>query len=70
MAEIAKRYGTKHTKISTILHEHNIPIKKVRHKNRLLREDYFVNIDTEEKAYFLGLLLTDGSIIPDTKKQR
>ena len=70
MAEIAKRYGTKHTKISTILHEHNIPIKKVRHKNRLLREDYFANIDTEEKAYFLGLLLTDGSIIPDTKKQR
>ncbi len=27
-----------------------------------LQENYFENIDTEEKAYFLGLLLTDGNV--------
>lgn len=70
MAEIAKRYSTKHTKISAILHEHNIPIKKVRNKNRLLKEDYFSVIDTECKAYFLGLLLTDGSICKDAKGKK
>ena len=27
-----------------------------------LREDFFERIDTEEKAYFLGLLITDGNV--------
>lgn len=70
MAEIAKKYSTKHTQISVILHEHGVPIKKVRHKNRLLKENYFSVIDTEEKAYFLGLILTDGSIIKDRQEKR
>ena len=70
MAEIAKKYATKHTQISSILHAHKIPIKKVRHKNRLLKEDYFSEIDTEQKAYFLGLMLTDGAIVKDNKGER
>lgn len=70
MAEIAKRYATKHTQISSILHAHKIPIKKVRHKNRLLKEDYFSEIDTEQKAYFLGLMLTDGAVVKDNKGER
>lgn len=31
-------------------------------KNHNLNESYFENINTEEKAYFLGLLKTDGYI--------
>lgn len=32
-----------------------------------LREDYFESIDSEEKAYFLGLIITDGCICKPTK---
>ena len=36
---------------------------------RKIRDDFFENIDSEVKAYFLGLLIADGSIIrPKTKK--
>lgn len=33
-----------------------------RAKNRSINENYFSSIDTEEKAYFLGLMYTDGSV--------
>ena len=39
-------------------------------KNRLLKEDYFSEIDTEQKAYFLGLMLTDGAVVKDNKGER
>lgn len=29
-----------------------------------LREDYFATIDTEDKAYILGLIYSDGSMVP------
>ena len=39
-------------------------ISRGRHKKEIILEhDYFENIDTENKAYFLGLLLADGCII-------
>lgn len=30
--------------------------------NPYLKEDYFENIDTQEKAYFLGLIIADGNV--------
>ena len=30
--------------------------------------DFFENIDTEEKAYFLGLLTADGSVTLDSER--
>lgn len=33
--------------------------------NPNMKEDYFDNIDTEEKAYFLGLLISDGNVFTD-----
>lgn len=33
--------------------------------NPNLKEDFFDEIDTEEKAYFLGLLISDGNIFND-----
>lgn len=33
-------------------------------------EDYFKNIDNEEKAYFLGLICSDGSITYNENKYR
>lgn len=37
-------------------------VPQYRNKNRSLNENYFSTIDSEEKAYFLGLMYTDGSI--------
>nr|DAN04900.1 MAG TPA: endonuclease [Caudoviricetes sp.] len=37
-------------------------VHSYRHKNRDMNENYFEVIDSEEKAYFLGLLYTDGSV--------
>lgn len=47
--------------ISKILKENNVQIrdKKV---NLNLKENYFETINTEEKAYLLGLFFTDGSV--------
>ena len=33
-------------------------------------EDYFEQIDTEDKAYFLGFIYADGSVIYDNEKYR
>jgi len=33
-------------------------------------ENYFATIDTEDKAYFLGLLASDGCVINNTTTHR
>lgn len=34
-----------------------------------LKEDYFSNIDTEKKAYFLGIIITDGCVYKKNTRQ-
>lgn len=51
---------TFHT-ISDILEKNNIS-RNNKYKNLKLNENYFENIDTNDKAYFLGFMLTDGNI--------
>lgn len=67
--QIEKKYKSGHGNISRMLDEMGVK-KKLSKKNRLLKEDYFENIDCPEKAYYLGLLFTDGSINPDYKENR
>lgn len=64
-SEISRKYGAKPNTISKYLKLWGVEIKGNLSKNRLLKEDYFDKIDTPEKAYFLGLLLADGSVILD-----
>ncbi|HPX44804.1 MAG TPA: LAGLIDADG family homing endonuclease [Bacteroidales bacterium] len=40
--------------------------KQLNRKYTILHEDYFSKIDSHEKAYFLGLLMSDGYIATDT----
>lgn len=64
-------YHCRHEAIKAVLEKYEIPIKRRGlSKNRLAKEDYFDVIDTEEKAYFLGLMFTDGSIVLDKTKKR
>lgn len=68
-------YKSKPMSFSTVSEKFNIPIcavrkilkdcpiySKVRIFNPNLNESYFENIDTEAKAYFLGLIISDGNV--------
>jgi hypothetical protein len=61
--ECAKLCGLSYCSIFKILKRNNI---KPYSKNKLFspnfQEDYFETIDSEDKAYFLGLIMTDGCI--------
>lgn len=65
---LSEQYHCHYKTIKKILKENNIPtITHTRRKNLNLKEDFFECIDSEEKAYFLGLMLTDGNVYK-TKK--
>lgn len=66
---LARYYHCRDEAIRAVLIKNNIQIKKKGlSKNRLLKEDFFDTIDTEEKAYFLGLMFADGNVALDSKR--
>lgn len=71
LKKVAKKYRTNEQTLSKIFKENNIDIKKLnrygKHVYFNLNNRIFENIDTEEKAYWLGFILADGYI--DSKYQ-
>lgn len=68
-AMIAERYGCCITNISRRLKKVGIEVTRDFTKTRYSRKgrhkidiDFFKKIDTEEKAYFLGIMFSDGSV--------
>lgn len=61
LSKVGSIYGTKGATISIILKTMGVKIHTAR-VNRLFTHDYFENIDTEAKAYFLGLIVADGNV--------
>lgn len=59
---IAKYYGVHYNTIYSIFKRNNFAIRSYSYSNRkhYINENYFDNIDTQNKAYFLGLLFADG----------
>ncbi len=57
--ELATIYNYSTVTIRNILKRNKITIRKISYNHN---EDLFKNIDTEEKAYFLGLLYADGNV--------
>lgn len=59
---IANLYNVNSATILNVLHKNNIPIRdnNWEQKKYKLNIHYFDKIDTEDKAYFLGLLYADG----------
>lgn len=71
LAQIGKKYSAKGDTISKKLKEQGVTIRRGNiSKNRRLNENYFSVIDRPEKAYFLGLLFTDGNITLDKENIR
>lgn len=60
---VAKKFGLNYITVQRILSRNNIELKsKTKIFNKDLDEHFFENIDCEEKAYLLGLLITDGNV--------
>lgn len=69
LSVLEEKYSLSHPTISKILK--GVPkYKKARIFNPDLNEHFFENIDCEEKAYFLGLLISDGNVFVDTASNR
>lgn len=60
--EIGKELKCSYTILRNIFKRNGIIKTAHNFKNHNIIYDYFSNIDCEEKAYFIGLLFTDGSI--------
>lgn len=59
--QVAKEIGCSQNTVVRLLKEHNILRRKPSsHRTHTFNYNYFDLIDTEEKAYFLGLLWADG----------
>lgn len=56
--------------ITKIIRDGNIEIRPAKRYTKIEHEDFFETIDSEEKAYILGLLLSDGYIIYPNRKGR
>ena len=68
---ISQKFHCRTETIKNVLILNNIEIKRRGSaKNRTLNEHFFETIDSEEKAYFLGLLFADGNITNDTSRKR
>lgn len=63
--ELTKKYNLHRCTIQTVLLRNGVNLKSLSEtarKHQLINENYFNKINTEEKAYILGLLYADGSI--------
>lgn len=67
---VADRFGYSLPTVIKILKEYRIkPYSKVKLFSPKLKEHYFYSIDDEYKAYFLGLIITDGCIYSKNNRQ-
>jgi hypothetical protein len=66
---IAGRYGTSYQVIQPVLVKQGVTLRSKREANKRLtcNERYFQEIDTEEKAYWLGFLTADGCVAKGKK---
>lgn len=60
--DIIKEYGISGRHYMKVILENGVYIRQ-RVKKYNLNENYFENIDSEDKAYFLGFIVADGCII-------
>lgn len=64
LSQVERQFNLSHPTISKILKD--IPkYPKAKINNPELKERFFEKIDSEEKAYFLGLLIADGNVFKD-----
>lgn len=66
-----KEYGiTTENTIIKIIKEGEVPIRPRGFRNFIDHEDFFDTVDTQEKAYMIGFLLTDGYVMDVFSKRK
>lgn len=70
VVDIAKRLHTRPTTVSNTLKANGRTPRQGSVGIRELRTDYFEQIDSELKAYYVGLMFTDGSVTLDKNGKR
>lgn len=71
MIALQKKYNISYDRIKNILSSNNIEkISAAKHNNKDLIENYFEVIDSKDKAYWLGFLITDGAITYQPEKSK
>jgi hypothetical protein len=69
LSDVCEKFGVSHPTACKVLKD--VPkYPKSRVFNPNMAEDYFKDIDTEKKAYFIGLMIADGNVFdnPNTKE--
>ena len=68
---LQKEYNISYDRIKNIIKKYtNTTISSAKRLNPNLIEDFFQDIDTTEKAYWIGWLITDGSITYQPQKNK
>lgn len=57
--ELAKEYNVNKSSVSRLLQRNNVTLRNSKYH---FNQDYFENIDTEHKAYWLGFMYADGYV--------
>ena len=77
LAALSRKYNISPYRIKNLLQKNNVSIRSRNEQNKyspqnqrkyFINDNYFDNIDCEDKAYLLGFLAADGSIQPDGSK--
>ena len=70
LKEVGKKFGyNSENTVAKIFRKNGIPVRTRAGKGDTVNHSYFSKIDTENKAYILGLLLADGNITERDKSQ-
>ncbi len=62
-AEIAQTYNVCDTTIAKVLRQNGVQIRPAKRRSRIKNHSYFKTIDSVDKAYFLGWMISDGSVV-------
>lgn len=69
LREIEKQFNTTRSTVASFLEKKGIKTTKGNHYRKYFHDEtFFENIDTEEKAYWLGFMYADGWIIDKTNR--
>lgn len=67
--EIGKMYDVADKTIARVLNRNNVALRKSVRRSIIKNHDFFKDINTAEKAYFLGWMISDGAIIENKTRE-
>lgn len=68
IVDVMEKYNVCYASVYNALKRYNIPYEYTNGRSIFFDEDYFHIIDSEHKAYWLGFIFADGSVIRSDKK--